>query len=393
MRIGIIGLGGAARQMLPSFTSHPQVRLVAAADPRAEAREAFETEFGGIGFADPAQMCAFEAVDVVYIATPHQMHREHAAIAAAAGKHIILEKPMALTLADCRSIIDVAEANGVHLLVGHTHGFDPGIVMMREMIAAGAIGPVSMINNWNYGNFLYRPRRPEELRTELGGGAIYNQAPHQVDVVRLLGGGMVRSVRSMAWTLDPARPTEGAYSAFLQFEDGAAASLVYSGHDYFDSDEFHGWVGELGENKTPGRQGASRRALAQFRDADDEAKVKAASGIGGSRRLTAAGSESPGQPHFGVTLVSGPGGDLRQSAHGVVHYGPQGPREVELPPPECFPDKRGVIDEMYGAFAHGVPILHDGRWGLATMEVCHAILQSARERQEIFLSHQIPVRG
>ncbi|MDE8651867.1 Gfo/Idh/MocA family protein [Novosphingobium album (ex Liu et al. 2023)] len=73
---------------------------------------------------------------------------------------------------------------------------------MRALIREGVIGPVSMINSWNYGNFLYRPRRPEELRTDAGGGIIYNQVPHQVDVARLLGGGMVRSVRSMAWTLD-----------------------------------------------------------------------------------------------------------------------------------------------------------------------------------------------
>lgn len=392
MRVGIVGLGGAAKQMLPSLASHPQVRITAAADPRAEARAAFEGQFGGSAYAEPKDMCASADVDVVYIATPHQMHRDHATIAANAGKHMILEKPMALTLEDCRAIIDVADANGVHLLVGHTHSFDAGVLEMRAMIRDGVIGPVSMINSWNYGNFLYRPRRPEELRTEDGGGIIYNQLPHQVDVVRLLGGGMVRSVRSMVWTLDPARPTEGQHVTFLQFEDGAAASLVYSGYDYFDTDEFHGWVGELGEPKAPDRQGASRRALAHMDGPEAEISAKAAGGVGGSRSLPVPPRAEWNQPHFGITIASGPGGDLRQSPRGVVHYGQDGAREKLVDPPRSFPDKTGVIDEMYDAFAGVRPLIHDGAWGLATMEVCHAVLRSAQEGREITLSQQVPVR-
>ncbi|WP_067737799.1 Gfo/Idh/MocA family protein [Novosphingobium naphthalenivorans] len=392
MRLGIIGLGGAAKQMMPSFLSHPHVRISAAADPREEARLAFGTEFGARTHATAEALCADTTVDVVYIATPHQMHRDHAALAARAGKHIIIEKPMALTLEECSDIIATAEANGVHLLVGHTHSFDTPILKMRALIREGAIGPVSMINSWNYGNFLYRPRRPEELRTDMGGGIIYNQVPHQIDVVRLLGGGMVRSVRSMAWTLDPTRPTEGAHVTFLQFENGSAASLVYSGYDYFDTDEFHYWIGELGEPKQPDCHAASRRALEAIAGTGSEVAAKAAGGFGGSRRLTIPPQNEWNHPHFGVTIVSGPDGDLRQSARGVTQYGRNGVVEHPLEPPRVFPDKSGVIDEMYDAFSGLRPILHDGAWGRATMEVSEAILRSAREGREIGLSHQVPVR-
>lgn len=392
MQLGIIGLGGAARQMLPSFTSHPHVRITAAADPRAKARAAFKKEVGGRSFVEAADLCASPDVDVVYVATPHQMHKDHATQAAQAGKHVIIEKPMALTLQECGDIINVAAANNVHLLVGHTHGFNAPIMKMRAMIRAGVIGPVSMINNWTYGNFLYRPRRPEELRTQDGGGIIYNQVPHQVDIVRLLGGGMVRSVRSMVWTLDPERPTEGAHTTFLQFESGTAASLVYSAYDYFDTDEFHEWVGELGEPKAPGRQGASRRALAKISDTQAEIDLKVAGGFGGNRKLATLPREEWNQPHFGITIVSGPDGDLRQSARGVLLYGKDGRREIPIDPPRAFPDKCGVIDEMYDAFTGVRPVIHDGAWGRATMEVCQAILRSAQEGREIFLSHQVPVR-
>lgn len=391
LNLAMVGLGGAARQMMPSLLSHPHVRVTHAADPRPEARNDFETKYGGKAFAHPADLVACPDVDIVYIATPHQMHRDHVCLAARAGKHVIIEKPMALSLEDCEVMIDVAEREGIHLLVGHTHSFNSPIVKMRALIRDGTIGPVAMINSWNYGAFLYRPRRPEELRTELGGGIIYNQVPHQVDVVRYLGGGLVRSVRSQVFVLDPDRPTEGAHTTFLQFEDGAAATLSYSGYDFFDSDEFHFWIGELGDPRAADTNGSSRRALSTIAGTQRESELKSATGFGGSKPLPAADPKTWGHPHFGVTIVTGSRGDLRQSARGVYVYDAGGRREVALNPPRAYPDKCGVIDEMYDAIAGNRPLVHDGRWGMATMEVCQAILQSAREGCEVFLSRQVKV--
>ncbi len=274
LRLGIIGLGGATKQMLPSLRSHPQVRIAAASDLRPEARERFASEFGAQTYERVEALCASPELDAVYIATPHQFHKDHALLAAAAGKHIIVEKPMALSTADCDAMIEAAARHKVHLVVGHTHSFNAPILKMREIIRSGELGAVTMINTWNYGNFIYRPRRPEELQTQLGGGIIYNQVPHQVDIVRLLGGGLVRSVRSMAWILDPERPTEGSYVAFLQFEDGAAASMAFSGYDYFDSDEFHFWIGELGDEKPQGGHGKARAAIKAIGGREAEAELK-----------------------------------------------------------------------------------------------------------------------
>src|SRR6185369_10938247 len=74
---------------------------------------------------------------------------------------------------------------------------------------------------------------------------------HQVDIVRLLGGGMVKNVRAATGAWDRARATEGAYAALLTFESGAFASLTYGGYGHFDSDEFQGWIGEMGQMKQP----------------------------------------------------------------------------------------------------------------------------------------------
>ena len=168
---------------------------------------------------------------------------------------------MALTLADCDAIIAAVERANIHLIVGHTHAFDPAVRVMRRIVASGELGALGMIAAWNYTNFLYRPRRPEELDTARGGGILFNQVPHQIDMVRLIGGGRLRSVRAQANALDPARPTEGSAVAFLEFEDGAAASLVYGGYDFFDSDELHFWISERGAPKPPDQHGAARRAL------------------------------------------------------------------------------------------------------------------------------------
>ncbi len=146
-----------------------------------------------------------------------------------------------------------AERADVQLIVGHSHSFDAPILRAREIIASGALGAVRMINAQYYTDFLYRPRRPEELDTARGGGVVFSQAAHQVDIVRLLGGGRVHSVRAQTGAWDPARATEGAYAALLAFDDGAFASLTYSGYAHFDGDELCGGIGEMGAVEDGGR--------------------------------------------------------------------------------------------------------------------------------------------
>jgi len=386
LRLGLLGLGGAAMQMLPTLIVHPRVRLAACTDLNAEASQRFAADFGARSYDSVETLCADPDIDAVYIATPHQFHRSHAVMAADAGKHIIVEKPMALTLADCDAMIEAAERNSVRMVVGHTHSFDPPVMKMREIIASRALGPVAMINSFSYGNFLYRPRRPEELDTEKGGGIVFNQVPHQVDVARYLSGGLLRSVRSMAWQLDPKRPTEGSYATFLQFDDGAAAMLTYSGYDHFDSDEFNDWIGELGEQRKP-EHGAARAVLRSVDTAEAEAALKGSRVYGGKPKV------APGMhhPHCGITIVSCARGDLRATPDGVTVYGMHGKQDILVPPGPAFPDKSPVIDELCDAVACGREAIRNGRWGKATMEASLAVLESAKTRQEITLRYQVPV--
>ncbi len=292
---------------------------------------------------------------------------------------------MALTLADCDAIISAVEKHGVHLVVGHTHAFDPAVRAMARIVASGELGALGMIAAWNYTNFLYRPRRPEELDTARGGGIMFNQVPHQIDMARLIGGGLVRSVRAQVTALDPARPTEGSAIAFLEFENGAAASLVYGGYDFFDSDELHFWINERGAEKPPDQHGAARRALVQQQAEETRLRVERFA-YGAD-----AGAPPAHQPHFGLMIVTCARGEMRASADGVLIYDHNGKRELPLPPSAAMPGRSEVLDDMIAAIRTGRPPVQNGRWAKANVEVMLALLQSARERREITLKHQVGI--
>lgn len=371
--------------MLPSLAAHPHVRLTAAADPNPAARARFEADFGGRTYASAAELSVSGDIDAVYIATPHQFHAADVLTAAGHGLHAIVEKPMALTVEECRAMTAAAEDNGTVLVVGHSHGFDPSIKLIRELVASGEVGALRMMTNLDYTNFLYRPRRPEELDTAQGGGIMFNQIPHQLDIVRVIDGGPLQSVHAIAGVWDRARPTEGALTALVQFADGVAATLVYSGYDHFDSDEFHYWISEGGSETKPA-YGAARRALRAFTTPDEEARGRTASGFAG--RGAARPSGPMHHPHFGLLIVSCEGADLRPSPDGVLIYDENGVREVTAPRARTYPNKDGVIDELYDAVVSGEPPLHDGRWGTDTMAAVIALLQSAREGRIISLAHE-----
>jgi phthalate 4,5-cis-dihydrodiol dehydrogenase len=382
--LGIAGLGMAGAVMVRAAARHPGFRIAAAAEPALRPGQAFVQDFKANLHSDIRGLCDDPAVDAVYIATPHQFHAQHASLAAAAGKHIILEKPMALTLAECDAISAAVDKARVHLVVGHTHAFDPAIRAMRAIIASGELGPLGMIASWNYTNYLYRPRRPEELDTTQGGGILFNQVPHQIDIVRLLGGGLVKSVRAQAGGLDPARPTEGHAVAFLAFEDGAAASLVYSGYDFFDSDELHGWISERGSAKEPAHSAARRALAARTRS---EIELRTANYAYGA----ADGGEPLHQPHFGLTIATCARGELRGYTDGVLLYGEDGRREIALAEGPRFGGRGNVLDDLATAIHTGRRPLHNSRWGKATLEVALAIRASAREGREVRLQHQVGV--
>jgi len=367
IQLGVAGVGRAFALTAPAIDAHPGVQLVAAAAPRESSRAAYTAAFGGRTYADVPELVNDEEVEAVYITTPHQMHLDHALSAISAGKHVLVEKPITVTVEDASRMISAAEQADVSLIVGPSHSFDAPVALAEELIREDTIGRVRMIHALYANDYLYRPRRAEELDTRHGGGVVFGQGIHQVDVVRRLAGVPARKVIARtggAW--DPTRPTEGAYAMLIDFAEGIFASLTYSGHAHFDGDRLMDNISELGDRKTANHLSAR----AAFDTEEDEMAAKAARGFTSLADCPTALTHE----HFGQVLVFGDTGDLRLTADGVEISG-NGTRTFRTAP---FRTNRAeVFDALYAAVREDRRPMQDGRWGRATLEICHASLASA----------------
>ncbi len=393
LRVGMAGLGVGSTQILPAMEAFEGMQIAAAADVRQDALEAFEKRYSGRGYQTVEELAADPNVDAVWVSTPNQFHCEHVVACAEGGKHVVVEKPMALSIDECRQMVQACERNNVKLLCGHTQSFNPAIRAMRQIIQSGELGRLAAVLTWMSTDWMLRPRMPQELDLELGGGVVYRQGPHQIDTVRLLAGGLARSVRAQVGQLMPERPAPGNYMAFLEFEDGTPATVIYNGYGYFDTSEFMGSYGE--RHYTQEQRAEVRRELREQTRNDEQAKE--AMRFGGQlegdfahgsvqhkrERLPGGGS------FFGITVVTCERGEIRQTPPGsLLVYSDDGVKEV--PVSGRTASRNSELQELYEAVVEDRPVYHDGRWGMATLEVCLAIMQSARERREIALKHQTP---
>ena len=263
LKMGIIGLGMGGSELVPPMEQDPRIELVAAADIDDRPLRALEREHPGIrSYSSAEALCGDPDVMGVWIASPNHLHLAHTLTAAKAGKHVICFKPMGTTLRDAFSMVNAAEKYGVKLMIGGLHSFYGPFQSMRRLIISGRIGNVTAINSLAYTDWLLAPRVPDEVDTSLGGGVFYRQSPHQVETLRFLGGGMVRSVRGHIGQWSGARPCPGYHMAFFEFEDGATGTMVYNGYGYFMTSE----LVHLGRNNRaqPFRPGKSCRGAQEL---------------------------------------------------------------------------------------------------------------------------------
>src|SRR5260370_21913615 len=183
------GLGAAAGQILPHIARMPEMELAAGADIRPDALQAFEARYHRKAFSGGGAMCASGEVDAVWVATPNACHADHTVVATEHGMHVIVEKPMAVTLEEADRMIDAARRNGVKLVQGHSKIYSPAIQKIREIVRGGRLGPVIQISTWNFNDWLQRPRLAAGDDTDNRGGVWLRQGPHQGRLPRYLGGG------------------------------------------------------------------------------------------------------------------------------------------------------------------------------------------------------------
>ena len=222
LRWGVLSTAGIAREkVIPGIQGADRCRIVAIAS-RDAARANQVAREAGI----PSAHGSYEAlladpnVDAVYIPLPNHLHAEWAIAAARAGKHILCEKPLALTSADAERMIEVAEAEGVRLMEAFMYRLHPSWVAVRELVASGRIGRLMAVQSW----FSYFNDDPANIRNirAFGGGALYDIGCYSVNLSRMLFAG--EPIRVEASILrDPASGVDIITSGLLEFADAVAA--------------------------------------------------------------------------------------------------------------------------------------------------------------------------
>jgi predicted dehydrogenase len=390
LNVGIVGLGLAGAGVAPTLAAMPGVNLVAAADVNERALQALRVKFEAKTYTSIEALCGDPDIDTVWIATPNVYHCPHTIIAAERGKHVIIEKPMAINLAEAEKMIEAADKNGVQLICGGSRSSSAVVRKMREIVRSGELGRLRAMTSWAATDWMLRPRRPDEYDVRYGGGVAFRQAPHMVDSMRLIAGGIVRNVRGItgAW-MPPRNTAPGYFSALLEFDDGVFATGVYSAYGYFMASEL--FEPETGGPAAPGLTGRldSRREI--IAGSRDEIAAKEERIVSSQRPAAGAGAArgSSYLSDLGLLVVSCEHGDMRQSPNGIYVYGDDG--TTELPLTETRGAFSPEIAELTGAIQESKPLLHGGRWGLATLEVSLAIMQSSEEGRVIPMERQVPV--
>jgi len=380
--LGILGLGTAGRGAAAAAERSAHTHVVAVCDVLESTASDIGAKHGAKAYTDIRQLCEDPAVEGVYISTPTYLHLANALQLAAAGKHLLVEKPVVKDGAEGEALELLASEFGVQVMAVNTRGRDAPVRAMARVVASGAIGKVLSLTNIQHTNWVLRPRFPYELLTALGGGVTFRQAPHQVEIARTIINAPVLAVTAIAGSSPVPVNTVGNYSALVEFAGGISATLVYNGYGYFDTAELTFGFGEGGR---PIDRGASARLRAAHSWSLDK---YGESGLAVRDRRPAepqAGGAAPPRrwSFVGLTVVSGEQGDLRQSEQGVTVYDANGQHEED-----CSNETGGLaVDfaEMYGALRLGKALDHDAHWGATTVRICEAIWTSHREQRRVSL--------
>ncbi|MGI5818783.1 MAG: Gfo/Idh/MocA family protein [Armatimonadota bacterium] len=193
---GVIGTGVWGETHLKTYSTHPGADLVCVCDLNEQlVRERAETYGAGCWTTDYTELLGHENIDAVSVVTPDFLHREVAVAAAEAGKHVLLEKPMATTVEDCQTMIDAAEANGVTLMVDFHNRWNPAMWGIKQKIEAGEMGEPQMLTV-RLNDTIYVPT--EMLSWGGDSTVVWFLGSHSVDLVRWLFDDEVTRVYSVA---------------------------------------------------------------------------------------------------------------------------------------------------------------------------------------------------
>jgi predicted dehydrogenase len=218
----VIGAGGFAQgTLMPALQRHADIAAVVTST--GVSAQAAAKLFGArVASTDPEEILRMEEIDAVVIATRHDSHADYATRALAAGKHVFVEKPLALDEEELAAVARAAEAAPGVLMVGFNRRFAPLAVKLRG--ALGGHGPLLMTYRVNAGR---QPRTHWVHDPQIGGGRIVGECCHFIDLTSFLCGAPPVDV-TVAAVSGSSEPSEDNVAATLRFRDGSVAVIVYS---------------------------------------------------------------------------------------------------------------------------------------------------------------------
>ena len=197
---------------------------------------------GGGSFGSYQDAAADPRVEALYLCTPHYLHREHVALSAQAGKHVLVEKPIARTVTEAEQIIQEARQAGVHLMVAENYRFMAVVRQAKELIESGAIGHLRLIQLQEEGPF--RPTGWRNSRDLNGGGVFIDGGIHKVDLLTFLAGRPQTIYATAPRRADPSLDAEDALVVVTTSETGVVGMINHSSAN--TRDPAPQWVSVLG---------------------------------------------------------------------------------------------------------------------------------------------------
>ncbi|WP_339923729.1 Gfo/Idh/MocA family oxidoreductase [uncultured Cyclobacterium sp.] len=253
--IGIIGAGNFSSRHIEAIQKIPSLELKAICRRDAAALSLLTDKYKLKGVTDYRELLSDPGIDAVLIATPHHLHTTIALEAAAAGKHILLEKPMASTYSDCKAIHEASVKSDIKLMIGQVAQFSPSFIAAKTAIASGEIGEIHMVKATSISFWKHGDRKDWHLKKTSGGGYLLTVAIHQLDALCALIPSDVSSVTASMTNAFHEDEVDDGGVIVLDFKKGQKASLHYSGFKNGVNDiciDFNGSTGSLKMDNTKG---------------------------------------------------------------------------------------------------------------------------------------------
>jgi len=273
-RIALVGCGRISKNHFEAIDKIDGLELVAVCDTDPERAKEAGTQWNVAYFTSYERMLAESKADVVTIATPSGLHPEQGVAAAKAGKHVVMEKPMAISLTGADALVQACDKAGVQLFVVKQNRLNPPIQLLKRAVDRNRFGRIYMASctvHWARPQEYY-DQAPWRGTWEFDGGAFMNQASHYVDLIQWLMG-PVESVMAKTATLARRIETEDSGIAILKFRSGALGTIEVTMLAY--PRNLEGSLTILGEKGSAKIGGTAVNKIEhwEFADHDDDDKL------------------------------------------------------------------------------------------------------------------------